>query len=223
MAESIEDMKVQLDILQDEVDLIKNQIKQNLVDLREYIMNRDTIFPVTQCDTDKPISNGRDRSIPIQEQTGQELNYLLENHWLDQSEGDPLLKYSEVVKMPKSSGWDTSMVGSMIWWLGTIRRRGLSLRQFAQFLEAYETSGLLDHSTIRLVKVMIRAMEDALCADPDDEHIGTAEEYAEGLLQFSEIFCRSTSEDHVVQMKGSWSPDWKPGHGQNQGAYSRYA
>ena len=223
MAEAIEDLKVQLDILQDEVDLIKNQIKQNLVDLREYIMNRETIFPVMQGGTDKTNNYGRERGIPIQEQINQEPNYLSTNHYEEQSTSDPFLEYSEVVKMQKGPQLDTSTVGSMIWWLGTIRRRGLSLRQFAQFLEAYETSGILDHSTIRLVKVMIRAMEDALCVDASDEHIGTSEEYAECLLQFSEIFCQTMSDSNSVdQMKGSSPSDRKYGYRYNQGAYPRY-
>ena len=46
MPDSMEDLKGQLDVLQDDVDLIKNQIKQSLVDLREFVMASKTVFPV---------------------------------------------------------------------------------------------------------------------------------------------------------------------------------
>ena len=223
MVESLEDLKVQLDILQDEVDLIKNQIKQNLVDLREYIMNRQTIFPVTQGVTDKTNSYKEESGISIQDHANQVEDNLLQDQYPEQSGNDPFPNYREVIDMYKSPQLDTSTVGSMIWWLGTIKRRGLSLRQFAQFLEAYETSGLLDHSTVRLVKVMIRAMEDAVYMGPADEHVGTSEEYAECLLQFSEIFCPSSSRDKDVgPTNGSYSAGKKPVYVNRNGAQVRY-
>ena len=81
MVESLEDLKVQLDILQDEVDLIKNQIKQNLVDLREYIMNRQTIFPVTQGVTDKTNSYKEESGISIQDHANQVEDNLLQDQY----------------------------------------------------------------------------------------------------------------------------------------------
>ena len=97
------------------------------------------------------------------------------------------------------------MVSNIAWWLGTIKRRGLSLRQLGHFLEAYETSGLLDHSTGKLVRVMIRSMEDVNEARsvPSREDQVSTEEYADCLLQFSEIFCAPAPLNRAVVSSSS--------------------
>ena len=193
MDEYSENLKERFDLLQDDVDLIKNQIKQNLVDLREFIMNSRTI------------SAGNDQSRPGEKHglTGGSLSdavYSVAEHQkrLSGTENKSHINHYEVTGMAEDRHLDAGTVTNLIWWLGTIKRRGLSLRQLSKFLEAYETSGFLDHSMSKLVKVMIRSMEDV------NEVVGTSvsgqgspEEYADCLLQFSEIFCAASERRSV--------------------------
>ena len=188
MDEYSENLKERFDVLQEDVDLIKNQIKQNLVDLREIIMNSRTISP----------ENDQSRHGGKHGLTGESFSddsYFVseyEKH-LSGAEIASHTNHYEVKGMAEDKNIDAGTVANLIWWLGTIKRRGLSLRQLSQFLEAYETSGFLDHSMAKLVKVMIRSMEDV------NEVVGTSvsgknspEEYADCLLQFSEIFCAAS-------------------------------
>ena len=45
MVERATDLEERLEALQDDVSLLKNEVKQTLVDLREFIMKDRTIFP----------------------------------------------------------------------------------------------------------------------------------------------------------------------------------
>ena len=59
------DVAAKFEALQDEVDLLKNEIKQTLVDLREFLMKGQTIFPQLSM----PPTNGTSTAVARQQNT----------------------------------------------------------------------------------------------------------------------------------------------------------
>ena len=79
------------------------------------------------------------------------------------------------------------MLGNIIWWLGTVKRRGLSMQHLTPFLEAYEMSG---HLTPSMAKLLLRSMADLDdLEEPPANHAFSPHDYTECLLQLHDIIC----------------------------------
>ena len=86
-----------------------------------------------------------------------------------------------------SESRDTVMMGNLIWWLGTAKRRGLTLQLLTPILETYEMSGIITHS---ISKLLLRSMADL---DALDDNVSgnefSPQDYADGLRQLHDIIC----------------------------------
>jgi len=184
------DLQDQLEALQDEVNLLKNEVKQTLVDLREFIMKDRTLL------ADGP--QGARPPVPSRES---------EEH----SPGVPGMPAIPGIPMPPmpsmtpggrrpgstlrdlqseahaAGALDAVMMGNIIWWLGTAKRRGLSLQQVSPFLEAYEMSG---HLTPSMAKLILRSMAELDDVEDVPRDRGfSPHDYADALLQLHDIIC----------------------------------
>ncbi len=84
-------------------------------------------------------------------------------------------------------GLDATRMGHIIWWLGTVKSRGLSLKQIKPFLQAYEMSG---HLTPAMAKLTYRSMEDLEeVEEPGLDRVFSSLEYSDCLLQLHDIIC----------------------------------
>ena len=185
------DVAAKFEALQDEVNLLKNEVKQTLVDLREFLMKDRTIFPQlplrngTSTVALRQINSGvpapasvAPRDIPI-------ASALTENH-LDRR---------------SLEGLDTEMLSNFIAWLGSVKKMGLSLQQITPYLEAYEASGYLQPV---LLKVILRSMADLdQLSDNDPDRIFSPEEYATCIGQLHRIIC----EPNLLKGECMASPD----------------
>ena len=189
MIERSTDLDEKLEALQDEVNLLKSEVKQTLVDLREFIMKDRTIFP------QGPALQGTAPPRPPATDRGQE-ELALVSPPLQGFPMPPLTAVGRRMGPPlrdlqseshSSGALDAVMLGNIIWWLGTVKRRGLSLQQLTPFLEAYEMSG---HLTPSMAKLILRSM-----ADLDDleelplNHGFSPHDYTDCLLQLHDIIC----------------------------------
>ena len=185
MVERSSDMDERLEALQDDVDLLKNEVKQTLVDLREMVMKERTLLPnIVQAAPQRPPADGSARDdlsampVALQGLPTAPVSGLRRQ----------IAPLRDLQSQAHSSGaLDAVMLGNIIWWLGTVKRRGLSLQQLTPFLEAYEMSG---HLTPSMAKLMLRTM-----ADLDDleetprGHVFSPQDYTECLLQLHDIIC----------------------------------
>ena len=209
MADTPNELEAQIQTLQDEVDLLKTEIKQTLIDMRELVMKDSNIFA-------RPSSskvNTEIRQIPpmVTEENSSETNEYNDEFDIDDStsesnqdsdsepesitvhsvtEGSSLLNFqvesSQVTKLMPKSG---DLVANLTVWLGTVKMRGVSLTQMLPFLEAYQNSGHLDSLSMRLI---IKAMADLDILEPS--HITqpfSSTDYAQCLMELHEVIKNS--------------------------------
>ena len=209
MADTPSELEAQIQTLQEEVDLLKTEIKQTLIDMRELVMKDSNIFA-------RPSSskvNTEIRQIPpmVTEENSSETNEYNDefdndnsdtesNHNSDTepesitvhsvTEGSSLLNFqvesSQVTKLMPKSG---DLVANLTVWLGTVKMRGVSLTQMLPFLEAYQNSGHLDSLSMRLI---VKAMADLDILEPS--HITqpfSSTDYAQCLMELHEVIKNS--------------------------------
>ena len=209
MADTPSELEAQIQTLQDEVDLLKTEIKQTLIDMRELVMKDSNIFA-------RPSSskvNTEIRQIPpmVTEENSSETNEYNDEFDIDDStsesnqdsdsepesitvhsvtEGSSLLNFqvesSQVTKLMPKSG---DLVANLTVWLGTVKMRGVSLTQMLPFLEAYQNSGHLDSLSMRLI---VKAMADLDILEPS--HITqpfSSTDYAQCLMELHEVIKNS--------------------------------
>ena len=177
------DVAERYEALQDEVDLIKNEVKQTLVDLRGFMMEDRTLFPRIP-DTGKGQSPPRIPAVipmPEASPTGSPQASTGNGHipgYAGAVNGNGLLHHV-------TDPLDVIMLGEIITWLGTVKRRGLSLHQITPYVEAYEAVGYL--FTV-VVKIILRSMADldGLVEFSDGQKL-SPEEYSECVREFHEI------------------------------------
>ena len=189
------ELQDQLEVLQDEVSLLKNEIKQTLVDLREFIMKDRTLLPphVVQEAPAAPRA-------PLTGREGEEMPPGVPG-------SPPIPGFPPMPPIPGGPGarrpgmplrdlqseahsagaLDAVMMGNIIWWLGTAKRRGLSLQQVTPFLEAYEMSGHLTPAMAKLILQSIAELDDR--EDVPSDYTFSHHDYADALLQLHDIIC----------------------------------
>jgi len=175
------DVVERFEALQDEVDLLKNEIKQTLVDIREYMMKDRTVFSQPKVGT----RNGTPAPLPPrviyakepQPQTGS----------IPSNGHSAMHDFGPFGPGPHGEGMDPLMLGKVIQWLGTVQQRGLNLQQVNPFLEAYEASGYLPPI---MLKVLLRTLADLdQMTDPPPDDDFYPERYSECIGELHDIIC----------------------------------
>ncbi len=185
--------------VQDEFSQLKAGIKQTLVDIREFMMQQRAISPQSvfgalqpEAANDLAAMEGAQASSPAGSQPGTPQTpstppamnpapgaggqYPMGPSPLD-SQGDGTARH----------GLDPTRMGHIIWWLGTVKSRGLSLKQIKPFLQAYEMSG---HLTPAMAKLTYRLLEDLQEVEaPSVDRVFSSQEYSDCLLQLHDIIC----------------------------------
>ncbi len=166
--------------VQDEVSLLKAEIQQTLIDLREFMMKghaipSSSIFDVPQANP----SNGLGHA--------------------EEEQPSPLPQVSPAAPPSESApqnapgagqgryAMDAVKMGHIIGWLGTVTSKGLSPRHLKPFLQSYEQSGHLTSTMAQLTYKSLEDLDGAQGGQPDQSFSPT--EYAECLLELHEIIC----------------------------------
>ncbi len=200
--------------VQDEVNLLKAEIKQTLVDLREFMMKQraistPSVFGAVQPEPANGLGSmaGTQPSYPASNPPGMPQTPATPPTMnpafpVPGADGQPLMGPSPLDSQGASSarhGLDTIKMGHIIWWLGTVKSRGLSLKQLKPFLQAYELDG---HLTPAMASLTYRSLEDLEeVEEPGIEKVFSSQEYSDCLLQLHEIICTPgfvpSDESHV--------------------------
>ena len=187
-----------LESLELEFNLLKTEIRQTLIDVKEFVMKGRSVNPPARPQAPP---------IPVEMPTNE---VVVEPNPIDfSSEESAVWEPSEP---PAPSSWeprpevkenalaptslnDSNMMKNIIWWLGTARRRGITLGQLSPFIEAYEMSGYMSPLVSKLIyKTM---------AQLADEESTTAthhmpQDFSDGLMQLNEII---TTPNFDIQQK----------------------
>ena len=188
MVERQSDLDEKLEALQDEVNLLKTEVKQTLIDLREYIMKDRTLLAQYAPPEPRPTAQR-----PEGAQEGQPVSVVPAVTGLPFIPPIPGVRRAggalrDLQSEAHSSGsLDAVMMGNIIWWLGTVKRRGLSLQQITPYLEAYENSGHLPPSMAKLILRSMAELDDLETLDPSRAF--SPHDYADALLQLHDIIC----------------------------------
>jgi len=204
-----------VEALEDELNVLKNEIKQNLLDLREFIMKGRTIFPdvvpeppramrVEERQTEAT-GDSRERGAPSQRvdlvfpesgsaqatETRQQATPTQQVNLVMPKAGNVQTAEAHFVNQPVAPkgtySVDATMMSNIIWWLGTAKQRGLTLQQISPFLEAYEMSGYLSPA---MSKLIIRSMAELGAPNQAIHNDGFApQEFADCLSQLNNIIC----------------------------------
>ena len=200
--------------LEDELNVLKNEIKQNLVDLREFIMKDRTIFPdgvmepprATRVEERRTedIGDSRERGAPSQRvdlvfpesgtaqpaETLQQATPTQQVNLVIPKAGDAQTAaqlFNQPVAPQSTYSVDATTMSNIIWWLGSVKQRGLTLQQVSPFLDAYETAGYLSPA---MSKLIIRSMAELGSPNQAVHNESFApQEFADCLLQLNNIVC----------------------------------
>ena len=202
----------------DEFELLKIEIKQTLVDLKDAIIKGGAIFPVVAQEPrdatqqpaftthQQPATNGGQSPVSY-EQPWETLPLANSPYMPPMAE-----EHSEAARVPgphsnyrngpqAGGNLDATIMGNIIWWLGTVKRRGLTLQLLTPLLEAYELSRSLSPS---MSKLILRSM-----ADLDDLEINvsrnefSSQDYSDCLLELHDIIC---TPGYVVDRRAPQPP-----------------
>ena len=214
MVSSQSETSEKLERLEDEFNLLKTEVRQTLVDLKEFIMKGRTIFlDVPDIPSRPPPAEIRHEEPSVADPLPEEDPMISEavEASIDPPAPDistpssPLAAIFEPTQLPdinKPTGGeadptrapDAVMMSNIIWWLGTAKRRGMTLHQIAPFIDAYEMSGYMSPTVAKLI---YRAMADI---DVTGENTITSstmpQDFSEGLMQLNDIV---TSPNHAIK------------------------
>ena len=192
-----------LESLELEFNLLKTEIRQTLIDVKEFVMKGRSVNP--------PASQ-QAAPIPVEMPTNE---VVVEPNPIDfspeesavwepsdppaPSSWEPRPEVKENALAPTSLN-DSTMMKNIIWWLGTARRRGITLGQLSPFIEAYEMSGYMSPLISKLIyKTMAHLADEE--ASPSNQQM--PQDFSDGLMQLNEII---TTPGFDIQEK-NLSPD----------------
>ena len=180
--------------VQDEVSLLKAEIQQTLIDLREFMMKGHAISSSSVFDSAQAQpSNGLNPEEEGQARLSPQVSPAGPPAAQPDPGPDPALRYSATAP-PNAPGdpqgryaMDAVKMGHIIGWLGTVTSRGLSPKHLKPFLQSYEQSGHLTSTMAQLTYKSLEDLDGAQGGQPNRSFSPT--EYAECLLELHEIIC----------------------------------
>tara|TARA_Y100000588_G_scaffold392388_1_gene504078 strand:- start:13769 stop:14476 length:708 start_codon:yes stop_codon:yes gene_type:complete len=202
-----------LEALESEFNLLKTEIRQTLVDVKEFVMKGRSINTVSAPVTSNPIlepdspvqSDFEDASIS---KLAQDQSPSLDSQGADTDDKQPAVNPHLQTRVSLSSSAlapsnmnDSAMMKNIIWWLGTARRRGITLGQISPFIEAYEMSGYMSPLVSKLIYKTMAQLADEDSTTPPQR---MPQDFSDGLMQLNEII---TTPNYDIQQKNLMPED----------------
>lgn len=165
--------------VQDEVSLLKAEVQQTLIDLREFMTKGHAIPSPSVFDAPEDQNNLSPQASPAAPAA-------------PPSPGPaPVRRYSETAPQhpqdnPRSV-IDVVKLGHIIRWLGTVVTRGLPPGYLKPFLQAYEESGRLTSTMAQLIYKSLEDLDSAQGSQPNQSF--SPSEYSACLQELHEIIC----------------------------------
>jgi len=180
-----------LESLELEFNLLKTEIRQTLIDVKEFVMKGRSVNPAQRPEPARPVVE-TPTPTPTPEVVADEspADFLSEEgiNWEPSerpaaSAWDSIPSEKDTALAPNNMN-DATMMKNIIWWLGTARRRGITLGQLSPFIEAYEMSGYMSPLVSKLIyKTMAHLADEE--ASPSGQQM--PQDFSDGLMQLNEI------------------------------------
>ncbi len=178
-----------LESLELEFNLLKTEIKQTLIDVKEFVMKGRSVNPAQRPEPAPPVVETPTRtSEVVVDEFPADLLSEADMNWEPSeppaaSTWDSIPPEKNTALAPNNMN-DATMMKNIIWWLGTARRRGITLGQLSPFIEAYEMSGYMSPLVSKLIyKTMAQLADDE--ASPSSKQM--PQDFSDGLMQLNEI------------------------------------
>ena len=212
MVSSQSETNEKLERLEDEFNLLKTEVRQTLIDLKEFIMKGRTILPenppitnrspLQETVTEEPRESPQtDELIPTLDAQAPdaEPETLMVSAEPNPTESAEFQRAGFISSVPVQAGPavpqpDATMMNNLIWWLGMAKRRGITLRQLSPFIEAYEMSGYMSPMIAKLIYRTMAEMESS--NETSQTAAQVPQDFSEGLMQLNDIIC---SPEHALK------------------------
>ena len=192
-----------LESLELEFNLLKTEIRQTLIDVKEFVMKGRSVNPPQRPEPTSPVVETPKPQAVVDESPADLISEVnidwepSERPAVSNWDSTPSVK--DTALAPTNIN-DSTMMKNIIWWLGTARRRGITLGQLSPFIEAYEMSGYMSPLVSKLIyKTMAHLADEE--ASPSSQQM--PQDFSDGLMQLNEII---TTPGFDIQDK-SLTPD----------------
>ena len=175
--------------LEDEVSLLKTEIRQVLIDMRDNWLKRSDVLSsavVTSVPAPVASSNVVQREPVQSEQSGS-----IPNAVAPTSIPQPVSAY-----IPMETGLDMSgdssnkgIVTDLLEWMGNAKETGLTAARLFPILEAYETSGMMSPLMAKFILKSMSMLDEIHTGD--DSPSMTPSAYSESLSELHKLVCIS--------------------------------
>ena len=176
-----------LEALELEFNLLKTEIRQTLIDVKEFVMKGRSVNPTQRPEPTRPVVEAPTPEPVVDESP---VDSLSEQSTTWEPSESPAVSDWESAPVVKDTALaptninDATMMKNIIWWLGTARRRGITLGQLSPFIEAYEMSGYMSPLVSKLIyKTMAHLADEE--AGPSNQQM--PQDFSDGLMQRNEI------------------------------------
>lgn len=185
MASSNARLQERLDALEDEVELLKTEIKQTLIDMREAMLQRSDVLSIPR--------NGENTQESAVVDALPEVARPVEVR--EQPVASPVVASASNVNVTYM-GLDLSadqankfIVNDVLEWMGTAKEKGVTAARLFPILEAYENSGMVSPLMSRFIMKNM-SMLDEIGIGEGDRSISPAD-FSSTLSDLHKLVCNS--------------------------------
>ena len=175
--------------LEDEVNLLKTEIRQVLIDMRDTWLKRSDVLSVGPVNMPVPVSspaNVSSQPVPVQA-----INDLSETQARSAQIPQPVATYSS-----PETGLDMSIdssnkgiVNDLLQWMGDAKEKGLTAARLFPILEAYETSGMMSPLMAKFILKSMSMLDEIQTGE--DVPVMSPSSYSESISDLHKLVCIS--------------------------------
>ena len=175
--------------LEDEVNLLKTEIRQVLIDMRDTWLKRSDVLSVGPINRPVPVSSPADVSsqpVPVQP-----ISDLSETQARATQTPQPIATYSS-----PETGLDMSIdssnkgiVNDLLQWMGDAKEKGLTAARLFPILEAYETSGMMSPLMAKFILKSMSMLDEIQTGE--DVPVMSPSSYSESISDLHKLVCIS--------------------------------
>jgi len=175
--------------LEDEVNLLKTEIRQVLIDMRDTWLKRSDVLSVGPINMPVPVASPTD--VSSQPAPAQPISDLNETQARPTQIPQPVATYSSL-----ETGLDMSIASSnkgivndLLQWMGDAKEKGLTAARLFPILEAYETSGMMSPLMAKFILKSMSMLDEMHTGE--DAPAMSPSSYSESLSDLHKLVCIS--------------------------------
>ena len=173
--------------LEDEVNLLKTEIRQVLIDMRDTWLKRSDVLSVGPVNMPVPVTSPAD----VSPQPVRPITDMSEGQARPAQIPQPVARYSSL-----ETGLDMSIdssnkgiVNDLLQWMGDAKEKGLTAARLFPILEAYETSGMMSPLMAKFILKSMSMLDEIQSGE--DVPAMSPSRYSESISDLHKLVCIS--------------------------------